>query len=250
MVRRTSRRAVTVALTLALLGTAGLVTALSRPFSQAANGPSAAPGPAAAAGQGAAPAGRAGALDQPAARRARSRGQPRRHRRGARDPARGPAAAALLGWAARAGLRATWFAGQPTAMLTARPAVLGAALGVRIDDFRLPGYGVFYASRGSGHVPAPAGRRGRRGRPYHVPRPGPPGRGTGGPGRGRAVPRGVREHLRHPAAVEPGRPGPGPDHRVLRGRRRTPPPTWRRYAARFGLPAFAEPAAGHRRAEH
>ena len=62
--------------------------------------------------------------------------------------------AALLSWAARAGLRATWFAGQPTAMLTARPAVLGPALGVRIDDFRLPGYGVFYASRGSGRVPA------------------------------------------------------------------------------------------------
>jgi kumamolisin len=63
--------------------------------------------------------------------------------------------ASLLGWAARQGLRATWFHGQPTALLAARPAVLGRALGVRIDDFRLPGYRVFYASRGGGRVPAP-----------------------------------------------------------------------------------------------
>ena len=55
--------------------------------------------------------------------------------------------ALLLSWAARHGLRATWFRGQPTALLAARPAVLGRALGVRIDDFRLPGYRVFYASR-------------------------------------------------------------------------------------------------------
>jgi len=48
--------------------------------------------------------------------------------------------ALLLGWAARHGLRATWFRGQPTALLAARPAVLGRALGVRVDDFRLPGY--------------------------------------------------------------------------------------------------------------
>jgi kumamolisin len=63
--------------------------------------------------------------------------------------------ALLLSWAARQGLRATWFRGQPTALLAARPAVLGRALGVRIDDFRLPGYRVFYASRGGGQVPAP-----------------------------------------------------------------------------------------------
>ena len=63
--------------------------------------------------------------------------------------------ASLLGWAARHGLRATWFRGQPTALLAARPAVLGRALGVRIDDFRLPGYRVFYASRRAGQVPAP-----------------------------------------------------------------------------------------------
>jgi kumamolisin len=62
--------------------------------------------------------------------------------------------AVLLSWAADRGLRATWFAGQPTALLAASPAVLGHALGVRIDDFRLSGYAVFYASRGSGHVPA------------------------------------------------------------------------------------------------
>jgi kumamolisin len=63
--------------------------------------------------------------------------------------------ALLLGWAVGQGLRATWFRGQPTALLAARPAVLGRALGVRIDDFRLPGYRVFYSSRGGGHVPAP-----------------------------------------------------------------------------------------------
>jgi kumamolisin len=63
--------------------------------------------------------------------------------------------ASLLKWAARQGLRATWFRGQPTALLAARPAVLGRVLGVRVDDFRLPGYPVFYASRGHGHVPAP-----------------------------------------------------------------------------------------------
>jgi kumamolisin len=145
---------VTVALTVALLGTAGLVTALSPAFSPASNGPSAAPGPAAAAGQGAAPAGRAARWDS-LLRGARDLGASRAATaevlvtlRADRRPS------ALLSWAARAGLRATWFAGQPAAMLTARPAVLGAALGVRIDDFRLPGYGVFYASRGSGHVPA------------------------------------------------------------------------------------------------
>jgi kumamolisin len=65
--------------------------------------------------------------------------------------------ASLLRWAASRGLLATWFAGQPTALLVASPAVLGPALGVRIDDFRLPGYAVFYASRGSGHVPAALG---------------------------------------------------------------------------------------------
>ena len=58
--------------------------------------------------------------------------------------------ASLLGWAARHGLRAAWFRGQPTALLAARPAVLGRALGIRIDDFRLPGYRVFYTSRGGG----------------------------------------------------------------------------------------------------
>jgi kumamolisin len=62
--------------------------------------------------------------------------------------------ALLLSWAADHGLRATWFAGQPTALLAASPAALGHALGVRIDDFRRPGYGVFYASLGRGRVPA------------------------------------------------------------------------------------------------
>ena len=61
---------------------------------------------------------------------------------------------ALLRWGVGRRLRATWFTGQPTALLAASPAVLGRALGVRIDDFRLPGYGVFYASRGTGHIPA------------------------------------------------------------------------------------------------
>ncbi len=62
--------------------------------------------------------------------------------------------AAVLRWAARHRLRAQWFPGQPTALLTARPAVLGRALGVRIDDFRLPGYPVFYASAGTARTPA------------------------------------------------------------------------------------------------
>ena len=61
---------------------------------------------------------------------------------------------AVLRWAARHGLRAQWFTGQPTVLLTARPAVLGRALGVRIDDFRLPGYPVFYASAGTSQIPA------------------------------------------------------------------------------------------------
>lgn len=61
----------------------------------------------------------------------------------------------LLDWAARRGLRATWFTGQPTALLAAAPAVLGRALGVRIDDFRLPGNPApFYASRRAGSIPA------------------------------------------------------------------------------------------------
>lgn len=68
--------------------------------------------------------------------------------RGSRRPV------ALLRWGVGRGLRATWFTGQPTALLAASPAVLGRALGVRIDDFRLPGYGVFYASRGTSHIPA------------------------------------------------------------------------------------------------
>ncbi len=59
----------------------------------------------------------------------------------------------LLRWAARHGLRATWFPGQPTVLLAASPAVLGRALGVHIDDFRLAGHGVFYASRQTGQVP-------------------------------------------------------------------------------------------------
>ena len=151
MLRRTSGRVLAVAL--ALLGTAVLATALSPALTQAANG---LPGPltpaaaAAAAGPGERAAGWPALL-----RDARDLGPSRAATaevlvtlRAARRPS------ALLGWAAREGLRAAWFAGQPTAMLAARPAVLGPALGVRIDDFRLPGYGVFYASPGRGHVPA------------------------------------------------------------------------------------------------
>ena len=245
MVRRTSRRAVTVALTLALLGTAGLVTALSPAFSQASNGPSAAPGPAAAAGQGAAPAGRAarwnsllrGARDLGASRAATA--EVLVTLRADRRPS------ALLSWAARAGLRATWFTGQPAAMLTARPAVLGRR--PRGPHRRLPAARLRRVLRVPGQRPRSraAGRRGHRGRPHHVSRPGPPGRGAGGVGRGRAVPRGVREHLRHPAAVEPGRPGPGPDHRVLRGGRLLPrrPGHVRGPVRAACLP---EPAAGYR----
>jgi kumamolisin len=61
---------------------------------------------------------------------------------------------AVLRWAAQHGLHATWFPGQPTVLLMAPPAILGPALGVRIDDFRLAGRGVFYASTGNSNVPA------------------------------------------------------------------------------------------------
>lgn len=60
---------------------------------------------------------------------------------------------ALLRWAARHGLRATWFPGQPTVLLAASPAVLGRALGVHVDDFHLAGHGVFYASRQTSQLP-------------------------------------------------------------------------------------------------
>jgi hypothetical protein len=50
---------------------------------------------------------------------------------------------AVLRWAAQRGLRASWFPGQPTVLLTAPPAILGRVLGVRIDDFRPTGHGVF-----------------------------------------------------------------------------------------------------------
>jgi kumamolisin len=63
--------------------------------------------------------------------------------------------AALLRWSAARGVRATWFTGQPTAMLTAAPAALGGALGVRIDDFRLRGYPVFYAVKRDPRIPLP-----------------------------------------------------------------------------------------------
>jgi kumamolisin len=144
-----------VALAVALLGTAGLVTALSPAFTQASNGPSGAPTRAAAMAGSATPGGRAAAWTS-LLRGAHDLGPSHATTaevlvalRTARRPS------SLLRWAAHAGLRGTWFAGQPTGMLAGPPAVLGHALGVRIDDFRLPGYGVFYASRGGGHVPAP-----------------------------------------------------------------------------------------------
>jgi kumamolisin len=60
----------------------------------------------------------------------------------------------LLGWASARGLSATWFSGQPVAMLSASPERLGEAFGVTIDDFRLTGYGRFYAARRPALVPA------------------------------------------------------------------------------------------------
>ncbi|MCW2910367.1 MAG: Peptidase [Actinomycetia bacterium] len=225
---------------LALLSAAGLVTALSPAFTHASNGPSAAAAPAAAMTGPAAPATRLGgwatllrgAHDLGPSRAATT--QVLVALRAARRPS------SLLSWAARAGLRATWFAGQPTAMLAAPPAVLGHALGVRIDDFRLPGYGVFYASRGSGHVPAPVN-----------------GQVTG---IGRITSLGQVHPGGAPAGPSVGGLGPGGFVRTYDVR-----PLWNRgdlgqgqtivlfevdgyspsdlaaYAARFGLPAFASP---------
>ena len=51
------------------------------------------------------------------------------------------------------GFARTWFSGESTAIMMARPALLARALGTRIDDYRLNGYGRFYAARGSVTVP-------------------------------------------------------------------------------------------------
>jgi kumamolisin len=144
-----------VVLALALLGTAGLLTALSPATSHASNGLSGTPTRAAATAGPATAAGRA-AVWATLLSTAHDLGPshaPTAEVLVALRAARRPSS--LLRWAAHAGLRGTWFAGQPTGMLAGSPAVLGHALGVRIDDFRLPGYGVFYASRDGGHVPAP-----------------------------------------------------------------------------------------------
>ncbi len=63
----------------------------------------------------------------------------------------------LLRWAAGRDLTATWFNGQAAAMLSASPRLLGAALGVAIDDYRLADFGRFYAARQPVVVPAPLG---------------------------------------------------------------------------------------------
>jgi hypothetical protein len=63
----------------------------------------------------------------------------------------------LLHWAAGRDLTATWFSGQAAAMVSASPRRLGAALGVTIDDYRLAGFGRFYAARQPVGVPAPLG---------------------------------------------------------------------------------------------
>ena len=149
--------------------------------------------------------------------------------------------AALLSWAARHGLRATWFRGQPTALLAARPAVLGRALGVRIDDFRLPGYRVFYASRGGGHVPAPldaevaaVGRITSFGQVQSVRRPvGVPPRAGWPPGL-RSTP---MTSGRCGSTVTWGRARPSCSSRWTG----TPPRTWRPTRPGSACPAFADP---------
>ena len=222
---RTARLA--CALALAVLAVAATLTAL-------AGGPAQLP-PGPRAGRAAGPGARPGA-------------QPGRYRRGPGGAARTPAAASLLGWAARHGLRATWFRGQPTALLAARPAVLGRALGVRIDDFRLPGYRVFYASRGGGHVPAPlnaevatVGRITSFGQVQSVGDPSGPATGGLAPG-GFLNAYDVRPLWQH------GDLGQG-ETIVFFEVDGYHPADLATYAARFGLPSVRRPTAAHRPAE-
>ncbi len=238
MVARTARRAGAAAL--ALLGVAGVVTALSPAFTRADNGLSRAAVPAAAAARPPAPAART-------SRWASLLGD-------ARDlgPSRAAAAevlialradrrpSSLLSWAARRGLRATWFAGQPAAMLAARPAPLGNALGVRIDDFRLPGYGVFYAARGTGHVPATLdGEVAAVGRITSLGREQPDGVPVG-PATGGLAPGGFADTYDIRPLWDQGDLGQGQTI-VFFEVDGYSPADLAAYAARYGLPSFADP---------
>lgn len=64
------------------------------------------------------------------------------------------ASSALQAWASAHGLRAQWYVGHSVAELSAKPARLGVALGVRIDDFRAPDRQKFYAATTQPGVPA------------------------------------------------------------------------------------------------
>jgi kumamolisin len=208
------------ALALAVLGVAGTLTAL-------AGGP--APSAARAAGW-------SGLLD-----RAHDLGPSRAATAEVLVALRAPRRPALLlSWAARHGLRATWFRGQPTALLAARPAVLGRALGVRIDDFRLPGYRVFYASQGAGHVPAPltgevatVSRITSFGQVQSVGDP-------SGPATGGLAPGGFLNAYRVRPLWQHGDLGQG-ETIVFFEVDGYHPADLAAYAARFGLPSFADP---------
>lgn len=56
-------------------------------------------------------------------------------------------------WAESHQLGLTWYVGRSVAVLAAKPAVLGAALGVNIDDFLSPGGQRFYAAAQQPRVP-------------------------------------------------------------------------------------------------
>ena len=66
----------------------------------------------------------------------------------------GHRSAALLAWATTQRLHAQWFVGRSVAELSASPGRLGAALGVKIDDFRAPDGQRFYAATTQPGVPA------------------------------------------------------------------------------------------------
>ncbi|HYZ56117.1 MAG TPA: S53 family peptidase [Streptosporangiaceae bacterium] len=153
---------------------------------------------------------------------------------------------ALLGWAARCGLRATWFTGQPTALLAGSPVVLGRALRTRIDDFRLPGNpGTFYASRRAGSIPAALSGEvvalGRITSLGHV-HPGVPGpvRPEGGVPVGGLTPGGFADSYGIRPLWDSGEVGRG-ETIVFFEVDGYSAADLAAYAARFGLPAFTDP---------
>lgn len=62
---------------------------------------------------------------------------------------------ALRRWARGRALSVAWLPAAQAAVLSGRPEMLGRALGVSIDDYRLAGLGHFYAARADPQVPMP-----------------------------------------------------------------------------------------------